>query len=162
MKKIICIFITLLMALSFVSCSADSNRQPAEETASAKAGQSASDVTLDETETETQMTEYQSSVGVIAYPAAYEDEFIIEEQQEAGEQLILFSTQIDGEAYPLFNLVISDDASDSEWTVTDKDGATHAVSVVMSELETDGLTQQQQDKLFSMQECVNEVLSNLQ
>lgn len=159
MKKIICILITLSILLIFASCSA-TDAESTEEAASASAGQSASETASDDVEAAAQvMAEYQTDYGTISYPADYQEAYEISEHDEGDDHMIVFETTLDGTDYNLFNLVLTEE--ETEWLLKDEKGNAHYVEVQLNEINTDALTQEQQDRLFALQEGVNVILENM-
>lgn len=165
MKKLTVLLITLCLMLSLIACSASGDSKKAEETASASAEQSASagEAGSEPVSQQMKMTEYQSQFGTIVYPEIYKDAFNIKEDDDKqNHHVIAFDTQIDGKTYHLFRLILFNEAGENRIALKDNEGETHYVAVQMDELDTSGLTEEQTDKLYAMQESVNDILSNLE
>jgi hypothetical protein len=159
MKKYIILLITLIIGLALVSCSntaGDGSKENAQKTASASAEQS------DEATTQFEMTEYKTDFGSISYPKGYDKSLKIEEEKDEKEDDLIFNAEIDGKKYQLFTVVINDDSENYDGKILDENGKEHFVTVVMNELEVSELSKKQQDKLFSMQEMVNDIVDTLE
>ena len=161
MKKVFYILITLFIILVFSSCTA-SQKTDSTADASASAAESAGISTTenDTTEAVTEMTEYKSKVGNLSYPAEYKDDYVINEREEEDNHIVEFNANINGKDYLLFNLIIVEDG-DSEYTITDSDGNRRYVEVDMPQIDETDLSEEELDRIYSLQEGVNDILDSL-
>ena len=90
-------------------------------------------------------------------------EFMKVVQLTEGEKLtVSFSAEINGMDYPLFLLEIGEAAGDPVGTLTDAQGVQRNVYLTVEEnMEHTQLPQDEQNRLYAMQEEINYVLENL-
>lgn len=104
-------------------------------------------------------TEY----GDLYYPQQWED-YLVTEQELEGESLIVsFSAQINETEYPMFQVTVGGDSDGTEvGELTDSSGTKRMVYMKVEEMEvSDELTENEQQRLYAMQEDLNCVIDNL-
>lgn len=103
-------------------------------------------------------TEY----GDLHYSAQWK-EFLLTEQSTKGETVeVVFSAQINDESFPLFNIVIGNEDGNPAGTILADDGTQRNVYVHMKEIvESDTLNEDEQNRLYAMQEDINYLLDSL-
>lgn len=99
--------------------------------------------------------------GDLRYPANLYEDLKREEGTEDGIYSMKFSTDQDGKSYDLFSLYIGGEVGEATYlgALKGKDGSESEVYVLPYELEDlSKLDAEQQDKIYAMQEALNEVL----
>ncbi len=78
---------------------------------------------------------------------------------------VVFSAEINGNSYKLFEIIINGDESSGEYAgdIHDSDGQTHKVYLKMEALEQDdNLSEEEMNRLYAMQEDINYIIDNLE
>jgi hypothetical protein len=99
--------------------------------------------------------------GDLRYPASLYEDLTRTEGTENDIYSRKFSTVVEGNTYDRFTLYIGGEVGDATYlgSLTGKDGSESEVYVLAHELgDLSGLDSQQQDKIYAMQEALNEVL----
>ena len=104
----------------------------------------------------------ETKYGTLYYPEQWM-ESLKTEQSEADESLeVLFRAKIGEQQIDLFALTIGDGADDSAGTLTGQDGVKRDVHVKLLELpDLSGLSEGEMNRVYAMQEAVNDVLDSL-
>ena len=104
----------------------------------------------------------ETKYGTLYYPEQWM-ESLETEQTEADESLeVLFRAKIGEQQIDLFALTIGDGADDSAGTLTGPDGVKRDVHVKLLELpDLSGLSEGEMNRVYAMQEAVNDVLDSL-
>lgn len=158
MKRIYILLITLLLCAALASCTASSGTDNTAQTSGSALSESES-----VTDAAPEMTFYDSEYGKIPYPAEYKDAFSIEEKkQDDGELDVVFSTDIEGEKYELFTLLISDSEEGAVGIIKDEGGARRYIVADMNEIDASSISEETQNKVYAMQESINDIIDNLQ
>lgn len=103
--------------------------------------------------------------GDIKYSDQWEEFARTEVTEENEISEVVFSAEINGNSYKLFEVVINGDESKGEYVgdVTDKDGQTHKVYIKMESIEQDdNLSDEEMNRLYAMQEDINYIIDNLE
>lgn len=154
MKKLMIIVLASVMAFGMAACggksgATQSTAQATEEEAVA--------IPAAEESWETITTPY----GDLRFPASLYQDLKREEGMENDVYKMKFYTDIDGTTYDLFTLYIGGEVGDATYlgTITGKDGSENEVYVLPHELgDLSKLDAAQKDKIYAMQEALNEVL----
>ena len=90
-------------------------------------------------------------------------EFMYVEQVQDGENVVVtFSAKFENGQYPLFALTIGSMGEEPAAMITDAAGVQRGVYVQMMEiLESDTLTDTEQNRVYAMQEDINYVIENI-
>ncbi len=154
MKKIAALLLTVVVVMSMTACSGTK----AENSAAAQTtAEEAVAIPVEEDSWETITTPY----GDLRYPASLYEDLTRTEGTENDIYSMKFSTVVEGNTYDLFTLYIGGEVGDATYlgSLTGKDGSESEVYVLAHELgDLSGLDSQQQDKIYAMQEALNEVL----
>lgn len=149
-----------MMAFSIAGCGnqAAPNTEKETETVSMQSEEEeAQAVPVPEEAWETIATPY----GDLRYPANLYEDLQREEGMEDDVYSMTFRTAHDGVIYDLFTLYIGGEVGDATFlgTLTGKDGAENDVYVLPYELDDlSDLNAEDQDRIYAMQEALNEVL----
>ncbi len=105
----------------------------------------------------------ETEFGVLHYPEQWQ-EFVNVQQERQGEGItVLFTAQINGTEYPLFDAVIGNGEGVQVGDLTDADGRQRPVFIRMTGLEEDpDLAENEQNRLYAMQEDLNYLIDHLQ
>ena len=100
--------------------------------------------------------------GTLFYPAQWAD-LIQTEAEAAGDTIVVsFSTAIGEKTYPLFKVTIGGTEGAEVGQLTDREGTKRTVYMSMDEIEEDpGLTGEERDRLYTMQEDLNYLIDHL-
>ena len=159
-----CIFVVML-----AGCSGEKERGEST-TPSSSSGQEIriSQNESQETEEIVKKPEYttiKTKYGYLFYPDRW-NEFVSAKQEEKdGLLAVYFEATINGEKYILFEVDIKNTAGDPDaaGSVTDFDGNKHDVFAHMVEIpETDTLAENEVDRLYAMQEGLNDLIEALE
>ena len=103
-------------------------------------------------------TEY----GDLYYPRQWED-WLKTEQSMEGESLnISFSAQIHDVEYPMFQVTVGESGETEVGELTDSSGVRRTVYIKMDELqEGNGLSEEEQQRFYAMQEGLNDIIDHL-
>ncbi|MBR5126040.1 MAG: hypothetical protein IKU68_04815 [Oscillospiraceae bacterium] len=100
--------------------------------------------------------------GKIYYQEQWAEFMKVEQISDNDNLNVRFVAEFNGANYPLFTLVIGTGEGDAAGTLTDADGVQRDVFVQIEEsVEYDGLSNEEQDRLYAMQEEINFVMQNL-
>lgn len=159
MKKIAMVFLAAMLVFSVTACGGktDSEKTGADPAGAAATEEEAIAIPAEEETWEVIATPY----GDLRYPASLYEDLKREEGTEDDVYKMKFSTAYDGVTYDLFTLYIGGEVGDATYlgTLKGKDGSENEVYVLPHELENlSKLDTEQQDKIFAMQEALNEVL----
>ena len=160
MKKIEIILLTVAMVLGMSGCIGQTSGEKETETEIVSLQSDEEDaqaVPVPEEAWETITTPY----GDLRYPANLYESLQREEGQKDGVYSMAFRTAEDGVIYDLFTLYIGGEAGDATYlgTLTGKDGSENEVYVLPGELgDLSDLDDEVQDRIYAMQEALNEVL----
>ena len=154
MKKLMMILLTSVMVIGMTACGGksgtdQSTAQDTEEEAVA--------IPVAEETWEAIATPY----GDLRFPSSLCEDLRREEGMEDNIYKMRFYTDVDGTTYDLFTLYIGGEVGDATYlgTLTGKDGAQNEVYVLPHDLgDLSGLDSAQKDKVYAMQEALNEVL----
>ena len=160
MKKIAWILLAGMMIFAMAGCGGPGSQKEKTETEAAAAqtdDEEAQAIPVPEEAWEVITTPY----GDLRYPAALYPDLQREEGQADGAYSMAFRTAEDGVVYDLFTLYIGGEAGDATYlgSLTGKDGSENEVYVLPGELgDLSGLDGEVQDRIYAMQEALNEVL----
>ncbi|MDO4622411.1 MAG: hypothetical protein Q4B22_05620 [Eubacteriales bacterium] len=99
--------------------------------------------------------------GDIYYPDQWMEFIQIDQTTEGDVLTLLFNARVKDKEFSLFHVVINGEG-DNGGLLTDANGETHKVSIEMMEIEdTEGLSSEEQDRLYAMQEDVNYIIEHL-
>lgn len=152
MKKTLMLLLTAVLTISLAACG---GKKDAAKTDSSQ--EEAIAIPVSEETWETIVTPY----GDLRYPAKYFEDLKREEGMENDVYRMKFSTASDGEIYDLFTLYIGGEAEGAGQLgkLQGKDGTEYDVYVLPYELgDLSGLDGVEQDRIYAMQEALNEVL----
>lgn len=157
-KKTVFIIIAAILCFSLAACVKEGDaKSGSQET---QGNGSASEDSDEETAAE--LMEISTEYGILYYPAEWEDSLNTEETNEGGFLTVLFSTEADGQSYDLFRVMINSEEGDSVGTVTSEDGTERNVFIETLELsDISGLSEDEQNRLYAMQEGINVLMENL-
>ena len=153
MKKIAVLLLAVVAIMSITACGG----KKADSSASSQSSEEKADAIPVEESWETIATPY----GDLRYPANIYQEVTRTEGTENGIYSMKFSSSVEGKTYDLFTLYIGGEVGDATYLgkLTGKDGSENEVYVLAHDLgDLSGLDAQQQDKIYAMQEALNEVL----
>lgn len=160
MKKITLLLMAAMLVLGLTACSKKTETETKAEADNADAKSTEEEalaIPAPEEAWEVIATPY----GDLRYPANLYEDLKREEGTEEGIYSMKFSTAYDGENYDLFTLYIGGEVGDATYlgSLKGKDGAENEVYVLPYELnDLSKLDAAQQDKIYAMQEALNEVL----
>lgn len=116
----------------------------------------------DAQEEDVQLMKIETRYGTLSYPAEWKDSLMTQESEENEIVTVTFDANVEEQSFNLFKVMICADEGDSVGTLTDSEGTSRNVFVELSELTNlDGLSEDAQNQLYSMQEGVNILISNL-
>ena len=160
MKKIILLLLTAVLAFSAAAC--------AGQTGSGDAGTGQTDADREEEEEalaipaqEEGWEKISTPYGEIRYPAALYEDLTREEGMENDVYRMKFITACEGQHYDLFTLYFGGEAGDATYLgkITGADGSENDVYVLPYDLgDLSQLDSADQDRIYAMQEALNEVL----
>lgn len=108
------------------------------------------------------MMQIETDYGAITYPAEWKEALIVDESQQENGVTLVLSTEVDGTKYELFKVSIGEGPGDRYGTVTAPDGTEQPVFIEIHELpDLSALSPEDQDRLYAMQEGVNDVIAAL-
>ncbi len=154
MKKLMLILLASVMTLGMTACGGKSGT---DQSAAQATEEEAVAIPAAEETWETITTPY----GDLRYPGSLYGDLKREEGMEDNIYKMKFYTDVDGTSYDLFTLYIGGEVGDATYlgTLTGKDGAQNEVYVLPHDLgDLSELDSEQQDKIYAMQEALNEVL----
>lgn len=103
-------------------------------------------------------TEY----GNLYYPEQWSEYLVTDESKEGDSLIVLFSAQINGENYSMFQVSIGESEDTEVGELTDDTGTTRTVYMKVEELEENSnLSANEQQRLYAMQEDLNYVIDHL-
>ncbi len=103
-------------------------------------------------------TEY----GTLCFPEKWDAYLATTQKLERGLLTVLFEAQMGAERYELFSVIIGNTSGSLAGYLTDPDGKQRPVYMVVAELDDlSGLSQEEQEQLFAMQEDLNYLIDNL-
>ena len=106
--------------------------------------------------------EIKTEYGTLSYPAEYKDSLTTNETNEDGFLTVTFNADVEGQSYTLFNIMINSEEGDSVGTITSDDGTVRNVLADITELtDISGLSEDDQNQLYAMQEGLNVLIENL-
>lgn len=109
-----------------------------------------------------ELMEVETKYGDLLYPQQWKEYLKIEQEEQVESLCVKFRALINETEYPLFDIVIGEEASESIGTIQDSDGESHNVYVHIEEnMELDNLSEEEQNRLFAMKEGVNELIAHL-
>lgn len=164
-KRILVFFFAALFCFSLAACSGKESEKkvtvdPEAITKSSEAEESKSDETESEAE---DLMSVETEYGNLLFPAEWKETLITEETNEEDFLTVIFSTKAVEQPYTLFRIMINDEEGDSVGRITDKTGITRNVFVEVSELpDLSGLGEEDQNRLYAMQESLNVLIENLE
>ena len=104
----------------------------------------------------------ETDYGDLLYPARWEKELLVEQKDQPDGVIVSFSTEADGTVYSLFTAYLGTEHGDCLGTVTAPDGTEQPVFIEIHDLpDLSALSPEEQDRLYGMQEGVNDVISAL-
>lgn len=108
------------------------------------------------------LTEISTKCGTIYVPQKYAEEMETSIENGENDCKVTFSAKNGDQAYTLFSLAIGTEDGENVGSLSDENGTQREVYVTVPELEgIDTLPQDEQDRLYAMQEAVNTVIENL-
>lgn len=165
LRKSVAILLTMsTISFMLMSCAGTATEGKSADASESGTSSTSEDYSVDlETDDEISLTEVVCALGSLYYPQEWEDYMEIEITDNDEECELVFSTELDGEEYELFTVIINgSDNNDSVGTITGEDGTKRNVYLNVADLgNISGLSQDDQDRLYAMQESVNTVLNNL-
>lgn len=97
----------------------------------------------------------------LTYPGRWE-QYLLVEHSGGKEYVVTFFARFDEDTkIPLFSLNFSTDTEGAMLVLTDPQGSPMGLSVEMEEISEEGLTQEQLDVAYAMQDALNDVLDTL-
>ena len=112
----------------------------------------------EETNTVTVHTEY----GDLYFQEQWSEYMKTEQAMDGDVLAVSFMAEFNGQRYSLFEIIIGSGEEDPAAWITDEAGVQRDVSVVFEEvLEHEELSQEEQNRLYAMQEDINFVIENL-
>lgn len=151
MKKLLAILISVILCASLVACSGSNAGNSGNPSGGAEPAEEDSSLMAIETK-----------YGDLSYPAKWEDSLATTESEKNNIFFVNFSAKIGEQEYNVFTVMICGEEGDSVGTITDKSGTTRNVFVDIPELsELTGLSEEDQNLLYAMQEGVNVLIENL-
>lgn len=165
-KVLSCLMTALLTGLLLAGCaSGDDGKSDAESASDTELsaendrGQSlGSQGSAASSEEMTIETEY----GNLQYPVQWREYVEAIPAQSDSSEKVSFTATISGERFFLFEVSIGDGDGERVGTITDGTGTSRDVFVRMGEISgIDGLTDSEIDRLYAMQEGVNDLIDNL-
>lgn len=153
MKKIIVILLAMLTAFSVAACNGnpDPDIDPTDNTRASTVSE------------EDKLFAIETEYGAVMYPEIWQKRLETYENIEGEMLIVTFTTKLDSEMYYLFKVIISSDDGDTVGRITDRDGKTRNVFIDVYDLgDISGLSTEDQNILYAMQEGVNVVIENLE
>ena len=163
-KKAVFFIIAATLCFSLAACSkdGDASTESQETQEDSSVSEDSADAGNNDEETATELMEINTEYGTLFYPVEWEDSLNTEETNSDGFLTVLFSTEADGQSYDLFRVMINSEEGDSVGTVTSEDGTERNVFVETLELsDISGLSEDEQNRLYAMQEGINVLMENL-
>ena len=104
----------------------------------------------------------ETDLGSISYPARWEDDLIVDRTEQDGGVTLTLSAAVNDTTYELFKVSVGAGPGEQQGTVTAPDGTEQPVFIEIQPLpDLSGLSQEDQDRLYGMQEGVNDVIAAL-
>lgn len=149
MKKTL-LFLTILLLCLLTACGSRAADPIAAD------GSAAAEVTPEP------MMQIETDYGSISYPAEWKDVLKVDEAQQENGVTLTLSTEVNGTVYELFKVSLGEGSGDQQGTVTAPDGTEQPVFIDIHELpDLSALSPEDQDRLYGMQEGVNDVIAAL-
>ena len=163
MKKLMAAALAILFCLSLAACNHASNVAPDQEGNSEAASSDVQPENAVDFEDDNTLISVETQYGLLFYPAKWNDLLVTSESVADEIDSVIFAAAVNGQEYNLFKVMICDAEGDSVGTVTDDAGQTRNVFVDVPELpDLSDLNEDEQDRLYAMQEAVNVMIENLQ
>ena len=108
------------------------------------------------------MMQIETDYGSISYPAEWKDVLKVDETLQENGVTLTLSTEVEGTKYELFKVSLGEGPGEQQGTVTAPDGTEQPVFIEIHDLpDLSALSPEEQDRLYGMQEGVNDVISAL-
>lgn len=160
MKKLIWFILTSALIFTLLGCQKKEDKQGSTE----KQETEIPAVTQNEEiqNDKEKMTEITVNYGILHYPAEWEQILLIEESEDNGIDYIQFETKAGEDVILLFKVIICSEEGDSVGTITDSEGSVRNVFVEINDLgDLSEYDEETQNRLYAMQEAVNELMEQL-
>lgn len=116
-----------------------------------------------EDRTDSQDIVINTSYGTLFFPDQWEDLISTNEEKVDDNVKVTFSTTINDNTYELFDVIIGEDQEESVGFLTDSNGKKRSVIIQFHEIAVDAeLTENEQKRLYAMQEDLNYLIEKLQ
>lgn len=103
-----------------------------------------------------------TTYGKLYYQEQWAEFMKVEQTTEGDILLVHFYAEVNGANYPLFTLSIGGGDGDPAAVLTDADGVQRDVYVIIEEImEQDSFSEEEQNRLYAMQEEINYVMQNI-
>lgn len=155
-KRLInCVLYTLLLGIFLTGCGTQKQQNQVDLLESA--------VSVNAPQQETEDVVIGTAYGDLHYPDQW-TEFVKTEQIENDDSIVVtFEAEINGKRYPLFKTTIGGENGDLAGTITDSAGTIRNVYIYVEELPEDPeLTEEEQNRLYAMQEDLNYLIDSLE
>lgn len=101
--------------------------------------------------------------GDLHYPEQWTEFIKTDQKEEEDSVIVTFEAEINGTVYPLFEVTIGKENGTAVGELTDADGVKRTVYMKAGELSEDPLlTEDEQNRLYAMQEDLNYVIDHLE
>ena len=167
MKKLLILLLAATLCFSFTACSNDKESTgtstSTEDNSTEKDGVSNDNSTEEQqTEEKQELMQIDTEYGTLSYPTEWKDALSTSESNENGFLTITFTANVGGQTYTLFNVMINSKEGDSVGTIKADDGTVRNVFTEIKELpDISGLSEEDQNQLYAMQEGINVLIENL-
>ncbi len=160
-----CLLATLLLLTLLAGCADGGDAKKSDESASDTSmsvvddrGQAGSSQNAASQDVMVVSTEY----GDLQYPAQWREYVEASSAKEGDSTKVSFTATVAGKTFPLFEIIIGEGDGEKAGTITDAAGTSRDVFVRLEEISgTEGLTEAEIDRLYAMQEGLNDLVDNL-
>lgn len=167
MKKLLILLLSATLCFTFTACSNNSesvetNTETQDNDTNAQDSSDTANNSEQQTEEAPELMEIKTEYGTLSYPAEYKDSLTTNETNEDDFLTVTFNADVEGQSYTLFNIMINSEEGDSVGTITSDDGTVRNVFADITELtDISGLSEDDQNQLYAMQEGLNVLIENL-
>ena len=118
---------------------------------------------ITEQQEEVAYTAVNTPYGDLTFQERLKDDMIVEQVEDGENHIISFKTEINGELYQLFDITIGELDGEAHGEIVDAEGNTRNIYVEMYDTSNLlGLTDDDLNKIYAMQEEINVIISFLE
>ena len=102
-----------------------------------------------------------TAYGDLHYPDQWREYLQVQQSTEGDELTACFTASFDGKAYVLFNVIIGNKEGDVVGKITDAQGTVRDVAIRVPEISMEGLSEDEQNRIYAMQDELNYLIDHL-